>query len=97
MAPSVAIFPSRFKWRELKHGRDVCSSLLDFDFYTVSGILQLQYPWLYLPVFRYACCALIYFNVQLIWRSFGSLLSSRHVLRQLACSGWGLLWWRDRN
>ena len=28
---------------------------------------------------------------------FGCLFSSRHVLCQLACSGWGLLWWRDRN
>ena len=44
MAPSVAIFPSRFKWRKLKHGRDVWSSLLAFDFYAVSGILQLRYP-----------------------------------------------------
>ena len=32
IAPSVAIFPSRFKWRELKHGRDVWFSLLAFDF-----------------------------------------------------------------
>ena len=28
---------------------------------------------------------------------FGCLFSSCHVLCQLACSGWGLLWWRDRN
>ena len=69
-APSVAIFPSRFKWWEIKHGRDACSSLPGFDFYAVSGILQLRCPRFYFPVFRYACCALIYFNVQFIWRSF---------------------------
>ena len=31
MASYVAIFPSRFKWRERKHRRDVWSSLLDFN------------------------------------------------------------------
>ena len=89
--------PSRFKWREHKHGRDGWSSLLGFDINAASGILKLRYSRPYPSIFRYACCALVYFNLQLIWKSFGCLYSPRHVLRQLACSGWGLLWWRDRK
>ena len=49
---SVAIFPSRFKWWEHKHARDVWSSLLGFKFNAVSGILELQYSLLYRAVFR---------------------------------------------
>ena len=97
IAPSVAICPSRFKWREHKHGRDGWSSLLSLDINAASGILQLRYSRPYLSVFRYACCALIYFNLQLTWQSFSCLFSSRHILRQLAYSDWGLLWWRDQN
>ena len=58
--------PSRFKWGEHKHGRDGWSSLLGFDINAASGILKLQYSRPYLSVFRYACCALVYFNLQLI-------------------------------
>ena len=56
IATFVVIFPSRFQWRERKHGCDVWS----FEFNSLSGILELRYSLLYLPVFRYACCALDY-------------------------------------
>ena len=85
------IFPSRFQWRERKHGCDVWSFIWSFEFNSLSGILELRYSLLYLPVFRYACCVLDYFNLHLIWWSFGCLYSSCHVLRKLACSGWGAL------
>ena len=87
ISTSVAIFPSRFKWCEHKHGRDVWSSLLGFEFNAVSGILELRYSLLYLPVFRYACCALVYFILQLIWQSFVCLHSPSHVLRKLVVVG----------
>ena len=85
----VAIFPSRFQWWEHKRGCNVWSSHLGFE-NAVSGILEFRYPLLYLPVFRYACCSLVYFNLQLIWWSCGCLFSSCHILCKLACSGSGL-------
>ena len=96
IATFVVIFPSRFQWRERKHGCDDWSFIWSFEFNSLSGILELRNSLLYLPVFRYAWCALDFFNLHLIWWSFCCLYSSRHVLRKLACSGWGLLRWRDR-
>ena len=75
IATFVVIFPS-FQWREHKHGRDVWLFVWSFEFNALSGILELRYSLLYLPVFRYACCALEYFNLHLIWWSFGCLYSS---------------------
>ena len=94
IATFVVIFPSRFQWWERKHGCDVWSFIWSFEFNSLSGILELRNSLLYLPVFRYAWCALDFFNLHLIWWSFCCLYSSRHVLRKLACSGWGLLRWR---
>ena len=85
----VAIFPSSFQWQEHKYGCNIWSCHLSFKFNTVSGI-ELRYSLLYLPVFRYACCSLVYFNLQLIWWSCSCLFSSCHILCKLACSGWGL-------
>ena len=39
----IAIFPSRFKWWEHKHDRNIWSSLFSFKFNAFSGILELQY------------------------------------------------------
>ena len=51
IATFVVIFPSRFQWRERKHGCDVWSFIWSFEFNSLSGILELRYSILYLPVF----------------------------------------------
>ena len=83
----VAIFPSSFQWQEHKHGCSIWSSHLGFKFNTVSCIFELRYALLYLPVFRYAYCSLVYFKLQLIWWSCSCLFSSCHILCKLACTG----------
>ena len=60
IATFVVIFPSRFQWRERKHGCDVWSFIWSFEFNSLSDILELRYSLLYPLVFRYACCALDY-------------------------------------